>query len=140
MTTVQPGPTTLPPASRKSRILQSLSRRGGSLSRLIADRGWIGIWGTIEHVGRKSGKRYRTPIAVLSSGELLIVPLPFGSATQWVRNVLEAGGCVIRWLGRDTEVTEPRIADWSEVKPLVPRILRPIIRLVGVRHFLVARR
>jgi deazaflavin-dependent oxidoreductase (nitroreductase family) len=107
---------------------------------LIADRGWIGIWGTIEHVGRKSGKGYRTPIAVLSSGQLLIVPLPFGSATQWVRNVLEARGCVIRWLGRDTEVTEPRIADWVEVKPLIPRILRPIIRLVGIGHFLVARR
>jgi hypothetical protein len=47
---------------------------------------------------------------------------------------------MIRWLGRDTAVTEPRIADWSQAKPLVPRILRPIIRLIGIRHFLVARR
>jgi deazaflavin-dependent oxidoreductase (nitroreductase family) len=115
-----------------------MARPGGAQFRAIADRGWIAIWGTVQHVGRKSGKGYRTPVAVLSSGQLLMVPLPFGGATQWVRNVLDAGGCVIRWRGRDTEVTEPRVADWSEVKPLVPRILRPIIGLTGVRHFLVA--
>jgi hypothetical protein len=108
--------------------------------RLLSDRGWIGIWGTVEHVGRTSGTRYRTPTAVISSGELLIIPLPFGGATQWARNVLEAGSCVIRWRGRDTQVTEPRVAEWSEVKPLIPKIHRPIIGLTGIRHFLVARR
>jgi deazaflavin-dependent oxidoreductase (nitroreductase family) len=110
-----------------------------SLSRLLTDRGWIGIWGTVDHVGRTSGTRYRTPVAVLSSGKLLIVPVPFGSATQWVRNVLAAGGCVIRWKGRDTPVTEARLAEWPEIKPLLPRILRPIIRLLGTRTFLLAR-
>ena len=138
MSTTSPAPA--PSVSRKSRVLRAIARSGNSVTRLISDRGWIGIWGTVEHVGRKSGKRYRTPTAVLSSGELLIIPVPFGGATQWTRNVLEAGGFVIRWRGRETQVTEPRIAEWSEVKPLVPRILRPIIRLVGIRHFLVARR
>jgi deazaflavin-dependent oxidoreductase (nitroreductase family) len=110
------------------------------LSRFLSDRGWIGVWGTVEHVGRKTGKRYRTPTAVLSSGQLLLVPVPFGGATQWVRNVLEAGRCVIRWRGRDTEETEPHLVDWSEARPLTSRILRPLIRLAGIRHFLVARR
>lgn len=110
------------------------------LSRRLSDRGWIGIWGTVEHVGRKSGVHYRTPVALLSSGTLLIVPVPFGGATQWVRNVLAADGCVIRWKGRETPVTEPRLEEWPAVRPLTPRILRPIIRLAGIQTFLVTRR
>ena len=130
----------LAPPSRKSRVLRAIARGGGSLSRLISDRGWIGIWGTVEHVGRRSGIRYRTPVAVLSSGNQLIVPVPFGGATQWVRNVLAAGGCVVRWKGHDTPVTEARLAEWPEVRLLSPRVVRPIIRLAGIRTFLVARR
>jgi deazaflavin-dependent oxidoreductase (nitroreductase family) len=133
-------PATLRSPTRKNRVLRAIAKGGGSLSRLISDRGWIGIWGTVEHVGRKSGTKYRTPVAVLSSGDLLIVPVPFGGATQWVQNVLAAGGCGIRWKGHDTPVTEARLADWAEVRLLAPRVVRPIIRLAGIRTFLVATR
>ena len=131
-----PSPELAPP-SRKSRVLRAIARQGMALSRLLSDRGWIGIWGTVEHVGRTSGTRYRTPVALLSSGRMLIVPVPFGGATQWVRNVLAAGACTIRWKGRETAVAAPRLAEWPEVRPLTPRILRPIIRLVGIRTFLL---
>ena len=139
-TTATNQPDLLPPPTRKGCVLRAAALTGVGLTRLLSDRGWIGIWATIEHVGRTSGRRYRTPVAVLSSGSLLIVPVPFGGATQWVRNVLAAGDCTIRWKGHGSAVTDPRLAEWPEVKPLAPRIIRPIIRIAGIRTFLIVRR
>ena len=45
----------------------------------------------IEHTGRRSGKRYSTPIVADQVGEDILIPLPYGTQVDWVRNVLTAG-------------------------------------------------
>jgi hypothetical protein len=62
--------------------------------------------------------------------------LPFGSSTQWPRNVLAAGGCALRWKGRDYATVDPEIVDWSTARPLVGSLLRAIIPVVGIKSFL----
>ena len=37
--------------------------------------------------------------------------MPWGRSTDRVRNVVAAGGCRVRWRGRDYECSEPRFVD-----------------------------
>ena len=40
-----------------------------------------------------------------------MIPLPFGDATQWARNLFAAGGGSIRFAGEERQVDEPHIID-----------------------------
>jgi deazaflavin-dependent oxidoreductase (nitroreductase family) len=50
-------------------------------------------FGILTHVGRKSGKLYRTPVNVFRATEGFLIALTYGRESEWVRNVLAAGGC-----------------------------------------------
>lgn len=50
-------------------------------------------FGIIIHRGRKSGRFYRTPVNVFEAADGFLVALTYGQDSQWVRNVLAAGGC-----------------------------------------------
>jgi deazaflavin-dependent oxidoreductase (nitroreductase family) len=63
----------------------------------------------IEHRGRRSGKRYQTPVMAFIDGEDFVVVLNYGTGSDWVRNVEEAGSAEIlhrRWRYR---LTNPRV-------------------------------
>ena len=50
----------------------------------------------IEHTGRRSGRAYRTPVLArirLGRGQIL---LPYGSASDWVKNLLAGGGGLVQ--------------------------------------------
>ena len=59
----------------------------------------------IEHVGRRSGNRYRTPVNFTKRGDDLYCVAAFGKRTDWYRNTM-ADPAVIAWLpvGRWTAV------------------------------------
>ena len=46
-----------------------------------------------------------------------MITLPWGPGTNWARNVLAAGGCVIRWKGADHAVTAPELIDKARARP-----------------------
>ncbi len=48
-------------------------------------------FGILTHVGRKSGKVYRTPINVFRASSGFIIALTYSSQSEWVKNVLAAG-------------------------------------------------
>src|ERR1700686_4258173 len=48
-------------------------------------------FGILTHVGRKSGKPYRTPVNVFRAPEGFLIALTYGRESQWVKNVLAAG-------------------------------------------------
>jgi hypothetical protein len=47
--------------------------------------------GTLEHVGRRSGVTYFTPVHPTIRDETVLIPAPLGVGSQWARNVLHAG-------------------------------------------------
>jgi deazaflavin-dependent oxidoreductase (nitroreductase family) len=55
--------------------------------------GWVPGFGILTHVGRKSGKVYRTPINVFRAPNGFIIALTYSSTSEWVKNVLAAAGC-----------------------------------------------
>ena len=71
--------------------------------------GWLPLWSAVEHVGRKSGKAYRTPVTSIPTRGGIAIVLPYGTDTDWVRNLQAAGGGKVQMLGRTFDVRDPRI-------------------------------
>lgn len=95
----------------------------------IAGRRFLPLWALVRHCGRKSGKPYETPIAILgTTAEDVYIALPWGRGTDWVRNLQAAGGGTLVWKGQVFAVTEPRIVDKTEALAAAPGMRR---RLTG---------
>ncbi len=65
----------------------------------ISGHRWFPLYAVVEHRGRKSGKAYEVPIALIAAPDQFLICLPFGPGTNWARNVIAAGGCDVRWKG-----------------------------------------
>lgn len=91
----------------------------------------------IRHSGRKSGKSYATPVvADRVAGDDFILPLPYGTGVDWLRNVLAAGTATITVGGQTYDVTEPEVIDAATAGPqLSPRRRRAFQRF-GIDTFL----
>jgi deazaflavin-dependent oxidoreductase (nitroreductase family) len=92
--------------------------------------------GVVGHVGRRSGRRYRTPVMVFQRDGGFVVALTYGVDSQWVNNVLAAGRAEIVHRGRTYEVTNPRVVH-DPTRALVPAAPRVPLRVLGVDDFLL---
>jgi deazaflavin-dependent oxidoreductase (nitroreductase family) len=126
------------PAATSHGGSRTLARVTAPLARPLAGRRIFPLWGVIHHVGRSSGRAYALPVVVRELDGTLVVPLPWGERTQWVRNVLAAGGALVRWRGRDVQVTAPRTVPIESVLPAFSRWQRGGIGSSGIREALVA--
>src|SRR5262245_66387972 len=63
----------------------------------------------VHHVGRKTGRRYRTPVVAIPSHDGFVIPMTYGRDVDWARNIVHAGGCEVEQLGRRTRLRKPRI-------------------------------
>jgi deazaflavin-dependent oxidoreductase (nitroreductase family) len=68
----------------------------------------------VEHHGRRSGRRYRTPVLAFRVEDGYVVALFYGADRDWVRNVLAARSCTLERGGRRVELTAPRMLDISD--------------------------
>lgn len=90
-------------------------------------------WAVVEHVGRRSGNRYATPVIAALVGDTLYVAVLYGTGSDWVRNLQAAGGGQLRRAGRRYELTEPELRSAAGAPGMAGRLLG---RVSG--HVLVA--
>jgi len=90
------------------------------------------------YVGRRSGRTYRTPMNVFRNGDEYVFALTYGSDVQWVKNVLDAGGCELVTMGRTVRLTGPRLFVDPKQR-LMPLPVRLFLRLMRVTEFLAMR-
>ena len=96
---------------------------------------WFGI---VEHVGRRSGRRYRTPVNVFRRGDRYLFALTYRPESEWVHNVMAAGGCAVVSRGRRTALVDPRrFRDPRRRK--MPWIVRIGLGVLNVSEFLELR-
>jgi len=100
------------------------------IAHALAGRRWFPLWAVVHHRGRRSGTEYATPIAVVPTRDksLILIGLPWGTTTNWARNVVAADGAVVTWKGRDHRTTEPRIVDAVEASALAKPLFRFVLR------------
>jgi len=121
----------MPLPSRLARFNKRVTNR---VARRVA--GWMPGLGIVTHVGRVSGRPYRTPVNVFRSGKRCVFALTYGSGTDWVRNVRAAGRCTVRTRRRDVTLTDPELVV-DPTRRLVPVLVRWILGLLHVDEFLV---
>ena len=92
----------------------------------------------VEHVGRRSGRAYRTPLNVFRHRDRYVFALTYGRDVDWVRNVVAAGGCTIVAGGRTLRLIEPELIH-DEARKLMPQPVRAFLGLLRVTEFLALR-
>jgi deazaflavin-dependent oxidoreductase (nitroreductase family) len=97
---------------------------------------WLPGLGVVVHRGRTSGKQYRTPVNVFPRpGGRYVLALTYGTDTDWVKNVVAAGGCTLITRGTDLELTAPRLFH-DESRRETRVVERSILGLLHVYDFL----
>ncbi len=90
---------------------------------------WLPGLGTLEHVGRKSGKRYRTPLLVFKTRDGFAILIGYGLESDWLKNVLAGGPSVLHKRREAIVLTSPRIVGKAEAATLVVPASRLFYRL-----------
>lgn len=124
---------------RFSGPIRWLARAVEPIARPLAGNRWFPLWAILRHTGRTSGTAYATPIVALRTPDGFMIPLPFGDATQWAKNLIAAGGGSLRFAGREYDIRDPQLLDHDAVAAHMPAILRFVAAHLGLRTYVVVR-
>lgn len=101
------------------RVMETAGRPGASAS-------------VIRHVGRTSGNRYETPVGVVDTGTDVLITLPYGTTSDWLKNVKAEGSAEVVHEGRTLRVEHPEVVAAADVASHHSRRERLVQRLYGV--------
>jgi deazaflavin-dependent oxidoreductase (nitroreductase family) len=97
----------------KSPVVQRAVRRMNKAywnPRSMATAGRPGAYASVvDHVGRRSGTSFETPIVPVTTEDGFVIALPYGARADWVQNVLAAGEATITHEGERYEVDHPEV-------------------------------
>lgn len=91
----------------------------------------------LEHVGRRSGRMYETPVVAKPVPGGFAVPLPYGEDVDWLRNVKAAGRTWLDVRGECFVVRDPRVVPTAEIAAQLSPPYRYVSRLYGITEWLV---
>jgi deazaflavin-dependent oxidoreductase (nitroreductase family) len=97
--------------------------------------GWLPGFGILTHIGRKSGKIYRTPINVFRTADGFIIALTYSSQSEWVKNVLASGSCELKTVGRNYRLSDPKVVH-DPTRWRFPFVVRLVLGLVGADEYM----
>lgn len=97
--------------------------------------GWLPGFGILTHVGRKSGKVYCTPINVFRTAGGFNIALTYSSKSEWVKNVLAAGECELKTVGKSYHLYSPKVVH-DPSRRRFPIIVRIVLTLIAADEYL----
>ena len=124
---------------RLSLPIRWLARAVQPVASRLSGRRWFPLWAVLHHAGRTSGKAYATPVVALRTAEGFIIPLPFGDATQWAKNLFVAHGGSLQFAGRSYDIADPVLVDLETAAAHLPRVLRFVSARLGLRRYVLVR-
>ena len=93
--------------------------------------GWLPPFGIVEHIGRRSGKSYRTPVTVFSADvdgkPGVAIVLTYGPDRDWLKNLTAAGGGGMRRNGKHIGIADPKVVTTAEAAQHVTGGARTIV-------------
>ena len=63
----------------------------------------------LHHMGRKSGNQYATPVRADPTPDGFVIPLPYGTNVDWLKNVMAAGSAELVAGGTVLSVDRPEL-------------------------------
>lgn len=94
-------------------------------------------YAVVQHVGRRSGRTFTTPVVAVPTTDGFVIPLPYGDTVDWCRNILAAKGCTIVSDGEPHVVSAPQVIDAPIAEPLLDRAHRAVFHAVGIKCYLL---
>lgn len=90
----------------------------------------------LTHVGRTSGKTYRTPLDAhrVDNGYIFIVN--YGARSDWVQNILAAGTAQLAVGGEVIELESPRVVSKDVAWPQMPTTTKELPGWLNITEFL----
>ena len=121
-------------------VTRVFNRRVGNpaMMRLAGRRYWFA--GVIRHRGRRSGRKYATPVWAVPTTDGFLIALPFGEGVDWLKNVRAAGRATVGARGETWSVAEPEVLDREAARSLLPWHARLLFDLAGIGRYLMLRR
>jgi deazaflavin-dependent oxidoreductase (nitroreductase family) len=97
--------------------------------------GWLPGFGILMHAGRKSGKVYRTPVNVFRASNGFVIALTYSSQSEWVKNVLAAGGCELQTCRKNYQLSAAQVVR-DPTRRRFPIPVRLVLRIVGADEYM----
>jgi deazaflavin-dependent oxidoreductase (nitroreductase family) len=94
----------------------------------------------VRHVGRRSGHAYETPVETFATDDGFLVALPYGTDTDWLKNVLASGSATIVDDGNTFLVDQPKLVPTAVAAPDLPANEQRTLRLFAVDQCLRVRK
>lgn len=91
----------------------------------------------VEHVGRRSGTAYRTPVNLHRTADGFAVVLYYGPDRDWVRNLRAAGGGTLVHRGHRLDVVQPRVLPAGDALEALPEPAAKLVIRLGVDFVLL---
>jgi deazaflavin-dependent oxidoreductase (nitroreductase family) len=92
----------------------------------------------VYHVGRKSGRRYQTPVVAFCSRRHVVIPMTYGRDVDWARNLLSARGGELVQIGRHVRFRRPCIVGGDAAYALLPPGIRTALRAADLPGYVLA--
>lgn len=128
-----------PSKPRFGGVFWRLSRRTNRLTLPLAGSRWNPIFSVVEHLGRRSGRSYQTPIAARRIQNGFVIALAFGAQVDWHRNLVVANGGTLRRQGVRYPVAAPERIDIDTARAAFHPIQRFFLRLAGIDGYVFVR-
>ncbi len=91
--------------------------------------GFVPPLAVVHHVGRKSGRRYRTPVVAFRTATGFVIPMTYGRDVDWARNLVHAKGGELQQMGERFALRNPRVVGFKAAEPHLPAIARGLLRV-----------
>jgi deazaflavin-dependent oxidoreductase (nitroreductase family) len=92
----------------------------------------------VHHVGRKSGRRYRTPVVAFRTKAGFVIPMTYGRDVDWARNITHAQRCEIEQMGERFSLRNPRVVAFKAAEAQLPTLARPLLRAADFPGYVLA--
>jgi deazaflavin-dependent oxidoreductase (nitroreductase family) len=99
---------------------------------------WAPGFAIVTHVGRTSGRTYRTPVNVFRDDGRYVFALTYGRQSDWVLNVLATGGCEIETRRKKLRLEDP-VVFTDRTRQRVAQPARWVLGALRVDNFLALR-
>jgi deazaflavin-dependent oxidoreductase (nitroreductase family) len=105
----------------------------------IAGGRYVPFWSLLRHQGRRSGRRYATPVTASRVPGGFAVPMAFGEEADWYRNIVAGGTAAIRWRGTEYQVGDAAAHEPDSAMFGFPVWQTRLFRALGIRRFVLLR-
>jgi deazaflavin-dependent oxidoreductase (nitroreductase family) len=132
--------STTPQAARPrfGGILWRLVRLTNPIMLPLAGHRWNPIFAVVHHRGRRTGRRFATPVAARRVPGGFVISLSFGAQVDWYRNLAAAGDGAIVWRGSTYRIGAPEHIDADVALASFHPVQRAALRLTGIDGFVLA--